>query len=80
MLLLLRAADDDGIGAEEGGEHAGGNAEIDAGHGLGDAVDVVRAAAQAVIFFVDKDQVQADVVVEVGEDLVGKAIFVVELE
>src|SRR5205085_1075102 len=38
LLLLRRRADEDRIAAEEGGQDAGGDAEVEAGHLLADAV------------------------------------------
>ena len=59
--LLGGAADGDGVGAQEGGQHARADAEIDGGHGLGDSIHVVRAAAHPTHFFRNEQQVQPNV-------------------
>jgi hypothetical protein len=80
VLLFRRAAHDDGVGAEEGGEDAGGDAHVDAGHRFGNAVDVVGAAAQPLIVLADKDEMQTDVVVKIGKHFRGEAVFVVKFQ
>ena len=76
------AADVDRVGAEEGGENAGRDAEVDRGHGLGHPVDVVGAAAEAAELLRDDQQVEADLlrVVEVLHDLLGKLVPELDLQ
>lgn len=84
ILLLFLGSAPTLIGSEpkKGSQYPGGNAQINRGHQLGDAVNVVRAAAQPVVLFGDEEQVQADGhrVVQRLEDVVGKGVVVVEVE
>ena len=62
LLLCRRAAEDDRVRAEEGGEDAGGDAEIDLCHLLAHPVDVERAAAHALEVLGDEQQLNAQAV------------------
>ena len=81
-LLLGRRADVDRVGAEEGGEDAGRDPEVDRGHGLGHPVDVVGPPAEAAELLRDGQQVQADLprVVEVLHDLLGEVVAELDLQ
>ena len=81
-LLLGRRPDVDGVGAEEGGEDAGGDPEVDRGHGLGHPVDVVGPPAEAAELLRDRQQVEADLprVVQVLHDLLGKLVPELDLQ
>ncbi len=81
-LLLRRRPDVDRVGAQEGGEDAGGDPEVDRGHGLGDPVDVVGPAAEAAELLGDRQEVEPDLprVVEVLHDLLGELVAELDLE
>jgi hypothetical protein len=81
-LLFRRAADADGVRAKEGGQDASGHAQVNGSHQFGDAVDVIRAAAQPTQFLRDEKQVETQLrrVVQFLQDLFGEAVFVIELE
>ena len=81
-LLLLRvgAADQDGVGAQMDGEEAGGDAEADLAHLLGDRGDVAGAAAQAAVLLGDEEQLQADLGSEqLADDVLGEDLVCVAL-
>ena len=59
-LLLGRTAHANRIAAEKSRQHARCYAQIDAGHGLADAVDIESAAAHAAIFLGNEQQLDAD--------------------
>ena len=61
IALLLGGPHHDGIGAKEDGEERGGHAQIQAGHGLGHAVHVVRRPAETAQILGDEEQVHADI-------------------
>jgi hypothetical protein len=75
-LLILGAADGDGIGAKEGGQDPGRDAEVGSRHGLGHAVDVVGAGAEPAVLLGDEEQVEADLigVVELIDDVSRKLV------
>ena len=81
-LLLGGRPDVDRVGAEEGGEDAGGDPEVDRGHGLGHPVDVVGPPAESAELLRDGQQVQADLprVVEVLHDLLGEVVAELDLQ
>ena len=80
-LLLRRAADADRVAAEERGEHAGGDAEVDARHLLADAVDVEGAAAHAAVLLGDEEELDAELVAAHRADELHRALVArVELE
>ena len=81
-LLLGGRPDVDRVGAEEGGEDAGGDPEVDRGHGLGHPVDVVGPPAEAAELLRDGQQVEADLprVVEVLHDLLGEVVAELDLQ
>ena len=81
-LLLGGRADVDRVGAQEGGQDAGGDAEVDGGHVLGHPVDVVGPAAEAAQLLRDGQEVEPDLcrVVEVLHDLLGELVLVLDLE
>ena len=72
-LLLVRAADADGIRAERDREHRGGEAEIDLRELHRQPVDVVRAAAHPAVLLGQEDEMEAHVGPEHGAHHVGRA-------
>ena len=62
LLLLRRGADGDRVAAQEGGEHRGGNAQVDARHLLADAVHVEGAAAESAVLLGNKQKLNAQLV------------------
>ena len=75
------AADEDGVAAEERGEHRGGEPDVDAGQPLADPVGVERAAAQPAVLLRDEHQVHTEGVAAHRADCVLRAdVLVVELE
>jgi len=80
-LLLLGAAEVDRIAAQEGREHAGGDAQIDARHRLADPVDVEGAAPHAAVGLRDEEQLDAELAAAHGAHrLERKLVVAVELE
>ena len=81
LLLLVGAADQDRVAAEEGGEHAGGDAEVDRGHPLADAVDVERAAAHPAVLLGDEQQLDAELLAaHAAHELLRELVALVELD
>ena len=75
------AADQDRVAAQEGGEHRGGDADVDPCHPLADPVRVERAAAQTAVLLGDEDQMDAEVVAaHRAHGLLGAGVVAVEVE
>ena len=55
-LLLFGAAEDNGVAAQERGEDPGGDAEVDPGQRLADAIDVKRAGAHPAVLLGDEQK------------------------
>ena len=81
-LLLLRAAEEDRVGPEEGREHARRDPQVDRRHLRRDPVDVVRAATETPVSLLDEEKVEADPggVVEVPHHLDRELVLVIQLE
>ena len=76
-----RAADRDRVAAQEGGEHGGGDAEVDGGHPLAHAVDVHRRAAHAAVLLGDEQELDAEVLAaHAAHELLGELVALVELD
>ena len=80
LLLLGRAADGDRIAAEEGGEQARRDADVDARHGLADAVDVEGTAAHPAVLLGDEHELHSKLVSHLTNQRLRELVFRVELE
>jgi hypothetical protein len=79
--LLLGAAEADGIAAQQGGEDAGGDPEIDARQGLADLVDVEGPTAHAAVLFGDEEELDAQILAaHPADEVVGELVSGVEVE
>ena len=81
LALLLGGAHHDGIGAEKDGEKGRGHAEVEAGHLLGHAVDVVGRASEPTQLLGNEQEVKPDLRAEqLLDETERKLVLVVELE
>jgi hypothetical protein len=80
-LLFGGTAEDDRVAAQEGRQHAGGDAEVDRRQLLADAVDVEGATAHAAVLLGDEQQLDAQLVAAHGaHDLHRELVGVIQLE
>lgn len=73
-LLLRRAADDDGVEAQRDRQECGREPQVDAGHRLADAIDLVGPAAHAAELLRDVDEVEANLGHQLMDDLLRKLL------